>query len=998
MSKRLARKPSTPQDLPTGFALRHTLRGHSDEVTCISFSRDGKLLASGSYDRTARLWDLQTGKELGRLAGPASAVFSVSFSPDGRLLATGAYDGAVRLWDVETGRQLRRLTGHDGEVWTVCFSPDGKTLASACWDRTVMLWDVDTGRQLRRLVGHEGVVNSASFSPDSKLLASGSADHTVRVWDVQTGRQLRRLVGHTAGVFKVSFSLDGKQLASDSYDHSERRWDVGTGTELSRVEGPSQILWSSTFDAGGVLRTFGLASHLLPSSPTATRDPLTLPKEVALDRVPRCLTFHFSPPRLAAVGEDSAAIRVWDLDLAVLLGARPLLPSVSYRNAKVVLVGDSGVGKTGLGLVLTGQPFAATESTHGRNVWTLDTGDVELREGWTETRETLLWDLAGQPGYRLIHQLHLDEVAAALIVFDARSETDPLAGVHHWDRALRQAQRLRGDSVLPMRKLLVSARADRGGVAVSQERIRSLVRDLGFDAYFETSAREGWGIADLGTALRQCIPWESLPQVSSTRLFQTIKQFLLHEREAGRLLSTADDLYRAFLQSEAAPGEVGDLREQFDTCIRLVGVHRLIGRLSFGNLVLLQPELLDSYASAMVNAARDEPQGMGCLAEEVALQCRFRMSQDERIEDPEQEKLLLLATVEDLLRHEIALREQGNDGPILVFPSQFIRDYPEYPEPEGKAIVFGFEGPVLNVYTTLCVRLTHSGIYQKKDMWRNAAVYGARVGGECGLYLRHFDDGRGELILFSDGHASEETCFQFEEYVHTHLLRRALPDTITRRRIFTCEGCRTPILDRVAQWLRERGQTSVNCQVCERPVSLLDREERLLAARASAVAAMDRAADSARDQAAAVSVIEGKLKTGDYDVFLCHNSDDRQAVKEIAERLKEQGILPWLDEWDLRPGLPWQRALEERIESIKSAAVFIGESGIGPWEDQELQAFIRQFVRRQCPVIPVLLPNAPKEPRLPVFLEGMTWVDFRKSDADPLRRLIWGITGERPLR
>lgn len=135
----------------------------------------------------------------------------------------------------------------------------------------------------------------------------------------------------------------------------------------------------------------------------------------------------------------------------------------------------------------------------------------------------------------------------------------------------------------------------------------------------------------------------------------------------------------------------------------------------------------------------------------------------------------------------------------------------------------------------------------------------------------------------------------------------------------------------------------------------------------------------------------------EHDVFLCHNSQDKRAVKEIAERLKARGIRPWLDEWQLRPGLPWQRALEKQIRAIGSAAVFVGESGFGPWHNLELEGFLRQFVKRSCPVIPVILSTCPKRPELPVFLEGMTWVDFRKQDPDPLKQLIWGITGKQPV-
>jgi hypothetical protein len=160
---------------------------------------------------------------------------------------------------------------------------------------------------------------------------------------------------------------------------------------------------------------------------------------------------------------------------------------------------------------------------------------------------------------------------------------------------------------------------------------------------------------------------------------------------------------------------------------------------------------------------------------------------------------------------------------------------------------------------------------------------------------------------------------------------------------------------------------------------------------------MDQVADTQREREAAQSTVQGKIVTRDFDVFLCYNREDKPIVKQIGEQLKDQGILPWLDEWELRPGLPWQQLLEEQIKQIKSTAVFVGKNGIGPWQEQELAAFLRAFVKRGCPVIPVLLQEAPKKPVLPLFLESMTWVDFRLRDPDPLQQLLWGITGRRDI-
>ena len=165
-----------------------------------------------------------------------------------------------------------------------------------------------------------------------------------------------------------------------------------------------------------------------------------------------------------------------------------------------------------------------------------------------ETREVLLWDLAGQPGYRLVHQLHLNEVAVALVVFDSRSETDPFSGVKHWVRALAQARRLE-DATVPIHAYLVAARADRGGVAVTRERIQAVIDDLGLDGFFETSAKEGWQITELADAVRNSIAWDALPMVSSSAFFDSIKQFMLEEKQQGRVLSTVDDLFHGFVRT-----------------------------------------------------------------------------------------------------------------------------------------------------------------------------------------------------------------------------------------------------------------------------------------------------------------------------------------------------------------------------------------------------------------------------------------------------------------
>ena len=133
-----------------------------------------------------------------------------------------------------------------------------------------------------------------------------------------------------------------------------------------------------------------------------------------------------------------------------------------------------------------------------------------------------------------------------------------------------------------------------------------------------------------------------------------------------------------------------------------------------------------------------------------------------------------------------------------------------------------------------------------------------------------------------------------------------------------------------------------------------------------------------------------------FDVFMCHNSKDKETVRALNEHLKTQGINTWFDEEQLPPGRAWQELLEQQIESIRSVAVFVGAAGAGPWQDVEIRAFLSEFVNRRCPVIPVILEDCKTVPQLPLFMRQFTWVDFRKEMPTPFDQLVWGITGEKP--
>jgi len=230
--------------------LLHTLTGHTGPVYSVAISGDGKTLVSGSEDKTIKMWDLSTGKEVRTLSGHKDYVFSIAISGDRKTAVSGSRDNMIKVWDLSTGKEVRTLSKHNRNFGCVAISADGKTLASGSWEKTIEVWDLSTGQEVWTLAGHTGAVQSVAISADRETLVSGSEDKTIKVWKLSTGIKMRTLTGHTGGVLGLAISEDGETLVNGG-GVAIKIWQLSTGKELRTLTGHTDNVWSVAISADG---------------------------------------------------------------------------------------------------------------------------------------------------------------------------------------------------------------------------------------------------------------------------------------------------------------------------------------------------------------------------------------------------------------------------------------------------------------------------------------------------------------------------------------------------------------------------------------------------------------------------------------------------------------------------------------------------------------------------------------------------------------------------
>ncbi|HBL59780.1 MAG TPA: serine/threonine protein kinase [Cyanobacteria bacterium UBA8803] len=246
--------------LPDGQEIS-TLKSHQERIAAVVFSPDGQTLVSGSYDQTIKLWQVEQRRERCTLIGHTKWITSLAMSQDGETLASGSSEGTIKLWHLQQGRELRTLKGHTNYVSAIAIAPDGQTLASVSGDGTVKLWHLSTGMELHTFGSsfllHRGSFCSVAFSPDRQMLATGRGDGTINLWHLGTRRELGILKGHTERVRAVAFSPDGQMLVSGSMDKTIKIWQVQERQAIATLKGHTWEVYAVAFSPDGQMLVSG---------------------------------------------------------------------------------------------------------------------------------------------------------------------------------------------------------------------------------------------------------------------------------------------------------------------------------------------------------------------------------------------------------------------------------------------------------------------------------------------------------------------------------------------------------------------------------------------------------------------------------------------------------------------------------------------------------------------------------------------------------------------
>lgn len=573
-------------------------------------------------------------------------------------------------------------------------------------------------------------------------------------------------------------------------------------------------------------------------------------------------------------------------------------------------MGDSGVGKTGLGWRLAHKEYKEHSSTHGQQFWVVE----ELgkrREDGTEC-EAILWDLAGQPDYRLTHALFLDDADLALVLFDPTDSRDPLHGVEFWLKQLKSGRRRSDGAQGDCRVILVGSRADRGEARLTREELDEFCRRRGIaGGYLATSAKAGTGLEELLRRMKQQIPWEEKAATVTTATFKKIKNFVLklkqnRRRRQRKLIVSPEDL-RKRLEKTDKNWEFTDA-EMMTAVGHLEnsGYVRVLRTSKDEERILLAPELLNNLAASFVLEARRNAKGLGSLEERRLLSGGYEFREVEKLSGEERDILLDSAALL-FLEHNVCFRETDPLGgqSYLVFPELINLKKPlleEQPTEDGAA--YTVAGAVENVYASLVVLLGYTQTFTRTDQWQSHARY--EVGDKliCGFRQEAEREGELDFVLYFGTNVGRPVRTLFQGLFESFLARRNL--NVSRFEPVVCSNGH-PFNRAVVREQVGKGKASAFCPECGDVVTLPKADEPIQLTQVERRKVDEQQWFAARrslfEQAVfqVMSYVEGE-KLPRPECFISYawgeREHERWVERNLATDLQKAGVRVVLDRWE----------------------------------------------------------------------------------------------------
>ncbi len=737
----------------------------------------------------------------------------------------------------------------------------------------------------------------------------------------------------------MAWSGDGQWLASGADDRTVRVWDMESGTELA--------VYQYRYSAYSLLDI-----SFVPDTPV-----------IAV----------FGKTRL---GDDDVLVETPGLELHTPTST---LSPTSYVSAKIVLVGESNVGKSCLALRLAQDRYEEQGTTHGMRLWTMPPEQLSpaMAAPPGEKREVVIWDLGGQDEYRLVHQLFLHDTTLALILLDPTRGSSAFEDVREWN--LRLEKQLRGRAAI---KLLIGAKLDTDQPLIDTVGLEQLVKECACHDYFPTSAKVPRGIDTLRAAIAQAIDWSELSKTTRPRLFQRIREVINERQQRGDVVLLYSELERQIHEAEPDefdPGAVNTVVEQ----LRGQGV-LAEARLTTGQRVLvLQLGYVEQYAGALIIAARNAPRGIPVLEELAIARGTVPLpgiKPDERL-NAIQERIVLDCVVQLLVDHGIALRHAGQ----LIFPALFpaTTAADDANIAQTISLYYDFSGAIDNLYSSLVVSLALSERFGRARLWKDRAQYEQPGTGVCGLRKMDRRSGLAHLDLFFSEETTDETRQLFTVFVEEHLRNEGVE--IKEVLGMVCGVCNHSFTEAVVKSRIDQGHADIGCPRCDARWRISEGARQARASNPSVerelVALKTRIEDRKRED---IQDIQAAFKPIKLFLSYAHSDEPlRQELMKHLSLLQRQGVIQTWHDRNINAGDDWKQQIDDNLNTATVILLLISADFLASdyCYEIEMQRALERHNAGEARVIPVIL--------RPVDWHGAPFGTLQALPADAKPITLW---------